>query len=145
MSAFALEFHESDPSGAIDALARTQGGWVNLQPGVREEDEPPPRSPFSGLLTARGPDVPIATWVPGERSAGIQHATGPKAARTLASAGVPVPDGWRVVQDHPRRGLVVVVPDAVDDATVVGWLLRATRTLCPVDITADWLATIYAP
>jgi hypothetical protein len=138
-----LEFHESDPSPALAALARAPKGWLNLQPGMYDEDVPEPRGLVAALFTARGPEVPIATWVPEESSAGIQHAAGPKAAARLAEAGIPVPDGWRVVQDHPKRGLVVVVPKGTADADVVAWLLPAARALCRVPLTGDWLASVY--
>ena len=54
---------------------------------------------------ARGPTVPLATWTPGE--IGIQHAAGQQVVRTLAERGVPVPEEWYVVSDHPKRGLVL--------------------------------------
>jgi hypothetical protein len=138
-----FEFQESDTAPVLAALARSGGGWLNLQPGMRDDDVPEPRTLFGTLFTARGPQVPIATWVPAEDSAGIQHAAGPKAAARLAEAGVPVPDGWRVVQDHPKRGLVMRVPQGTPDADVITWLLAAARELCGVPLTGDWLASVY--
>ena len=38
---------------------------------------------------------------------GVLHPTGNKVVARLAEAGVPMPDGWVVRQDHNRRGLVV--------------------------------------
>ena len=140
-----LEFTEPNSGAAVAALERAgTGAWLNLQPGALEEDIPPPRGLFGAMFTARGPQVPIATWVPSESSAGVQHAAGPKAAARLADAGVHVPDGWRVVQDHPKRGLVVAVPAGTDNETVVDWLLAAARALCTVPRTGDWLATVYS-
>ena len=114
-------------------------GWVNLQPGVAEEDLPPPTSSLFGLFTARGPVIPLCTWHPGERSAGVQHATGPKVVTRIE-----VPQGWRVVQDHPRRGLVVRVPADVEDLDVLQWLVAAGVRLCPVPTTGQWLAELHA-
>ncbi len=37
---------------------------------------------------------------------GLMHPTGHKAVARLAEAGVAVPDGWVVRQDHARRGLL---------------------------------------
>src|SRR5439155_25368450 len=93
-------------------------GWVNMQPGVAEEHLPPPSSGLFGLFSSRGPTIPLCTWHRGERSAGVQHGTGPKVASRIE-----VPRGWRVAQDHPRRGLVVRVPADVSDVDVLRWLV----------------------
>jgi hypothetical protein len=66
--------------------------------------------------------------------------------QTLGERGVPVPAGWSVTQDHPRRGLVVrpvtgTTPEALDE--VLAWLLAATRALCPVPRTGEWRAYCY--
>src|SRR5205823_1167968 len=95
---------------SMDQLAESGKGWVNLSPALDEDEEPPPRSSTFGLFSGRGPDVPLCTWVPGPPvQAGIQHGTGTKAVRVLRDLGEPVPNGWRVTQDHSRRGLVVLI------------------------------------
>jgi hypothetical protein len=76
-------------------------------------------------------------------SLGIQHATGTKAARRLADHGCPVPQGWRVTQDHPRRGLVVDVIPEEEPAVILGWLLDAGWVLCPPDTTGWWNAVVH--
>ena len=53
------------------------------------------------------------------------------------------------LQDHPKRGLVLV-PTAGDHRrdeldTVLDWLLRATGALCPVRRTGEWRALVYVP
>ena len=48
-------------------------------------------------------------------SVGLMHPTGGKAIARLALAGIDLPDGWVVRQDHVRRGLVLRTA-----ATVVG-------------------------
>ncbi len=75
--------------------------------------------------------VPLATWTPGE--IGIQHMAGARFARFLADKGVPVPEEWYVVADHPRRGLVVRTYDA-PEAEVLRWLVRAATVACPIEI-----------
>lgn len=115
-------------------------GWVNMQPGVGEEDLPPAGGNLFGLFAARGPVVPLCTWHPGERAAGVQHATGPKLASRIE-----VPLRWRVIQDHPRRGLVVRVPVDVADIEVLRWLVEVGTRLCPIPTTGRWLAELHAP
>jgi hypothetical protein len=115
-------------------------GWVNLQPEVADAGEDPTTSGFFAVFGARGPAVPFCTWMPGERSAGIQHGTGPK----LASR-IDVPAGWRVAQDHPRRGLVVRVPDGVADEVVLAWLLATGEVLCARPLLGRWVAEVHNP
>ena len=54
----------------------------------------------------------MGTWAPAQgrepATIGIEHGQGPRVVRTLADRDVAVPEGWRVAQDHARRGLVVV-------------------------------------
>src|SRR5436309_2937892 len=103
-----IDFRIDDRAAVIarmDGLARTGQGWINLSPAL-DEDEPPPRSSNFGLFSGRGPDVPLCTWVPGTPTqVGVQHGAGPKVADVLRTLGEPVPEGWRVTQDHSRRGL----------------------------------------
>ena len=109
-----------DDSAVVAAMLELSGahdGWINLHPEVRPEDEPPPRSGLTTLLLA-GPvhDIPVLTWVAGKLnqhqevqadSIGVQHAAGVRVLARLATAGLALPEDWKLVQDHPRRGLVV--------------------------------------
>lgn len=114
-------------------------GWINLQPEVAEADvEEGDRSGYFGIFGARGPAVPFATWHAGDRSVGIQHGTGPKVARRIA-----VPAGWRVVQDHPKRGLVAKVPAGVATEEVLRWLLAVGEELCPAPLLGRWVAEVH--
>jgi len=131
----------------LAALAGT--GWINFDAGVDKDTPVPPRSLLGNVLAARGPDLPHCSWVPepnAPTSIGIQHASGTKAVARLAAAGMPLPAGWRMMQDHPRRGLVLAVPassapDDLDELLV--WLLRAGRELSTVPLNGFWLATIH--
>jgi len=125
----------------MDELARAGRGWINLWPAVDPDDEPPPRSVLGGLITARGPEVPLCTWTP--ESIGVQQATGPRTAARLASLGLAVPDGWRVTQDHPKRGLVLQVPADADHDRVLGWLLQAGTLLSAVTVGTAWRAQVH--
>jgi hypothetical protein len=148
-----VEFEETRRGAVVRRMARmaeAQAGWINLSPGLDVEEPPPARSALSSLLAARGPLVPMGTWVPAHgrepATVGIEHGEGPRAVRTLEDRDVAVPPGWRVAQDHPRRGLVVVPRPAATDQerdAVLAWLLRATAALCPVRRSGQWRAYCY--
>jgi hypothetical protein len=133
-------------------LAGSRTGWVNFTPGLDVDEPPPERGVLSQIFGAKGPVVPLATWNPQGRpdrdpfNLGIQHAQGVKAVQTLADAGMPLPEGWRRLMDHPKRGLVLAAPPTTDpDELDLGldWLLRATGYLCPVPRTGEWRALVY--
>ena len=139
---------------AMNELAAVHDGWVNLHPQVRPEDEPPPRSGLTTLLLA-GPvhDIPVCTWVAGKLSrdgvqpdsVGVQHAAGARVLRRLVEAGLAMPEGWKLVQDHPRRGLVVAPPPGTDNGEILSWLLEAGTILSVVRLTGEWQAEVHEP
>ena len=126
-------------------LAQSKKGWMNLSPALDEDEEPPPRSSTFGLFSGRGPDVPLCTWVPGPPvEIGIQPGAGAKAVHVLRDMGQHVPDGWRVTQDHSRRGLVVVIPDGTSNEQVLDWLLKAGTALAShLKLAGWWRAAVY--
>ena len=128
----------------MDELARSGKGWINLSPAL-DEDEPPPRSSTFGLFSGRGPDVPLCTWVPGTPTqVGIQHGAGPKVVKVLQNLQEAVPDGWRVTQDHSRRGLVAILPEGTGNEQALDWLLRAGTALAAhLKLAGWWRAAIY--
>jgi hypothetical protein len=148
-----VEFRPPDTGAVVAAMTdmtAEQRGWITLQPGVRAEDAPPPRSLFGALFSGTGPPVPVCTWVAPEASQkpphaelGILHQAGPKAVRTLTETGVPVPDRWVVLADHPRRGLVVAVHPDSPAGDVLDWLLRAGQALSRVPLTGAWQAAVH--
>jgi hypothetical protein len=151
-----VAFSVTEPAtvvGFMDDLAAVHDGWINFQPEVRPEDEPPHHSGLSVLLAGVVHDVPVATWVPGKvvrdalrpDSIGIQHAVGARVLGRLTTAGVGLPEGWRVVQDHPRRGLIVAPGPGTDHATLLAWLLEAGTALSAVRLTGRWRAEVYLP
>ena len=74
---------------------------------------------------------------------GLQHGAGRRIKAHLAELGHPVPDGWVVLQDYVRKGLVVAVPPDVPHADVVAWLLAAARAASPVPLRGTWRASVY--
>ncbi len=147
-----LDVDPAELGPLVAALAGVPGGgWVNCSPEVADEDRPPPQGPFAIFGTV-GPAVPTATYVPSRpgrggavqpAEAGIQHGAGRRAALRLRQSGPGIPAGWRVVQDHPRRGLVVRLPDGVPDGDVLRWLVDAAAALCSVPTTGRWRASVY--
>ena len=132
------------------SMADSGSGWINLSPGLDVDVPPPPRSALGSLLGSRGPTVPLGTWTPAHRrdpaSVGIHHGEGPRAVALLAERGVTLPEGWRRLQDHPKRGLVLIPTPAISAEQldeVLDWLLRATGALCPVRRTGEWRAYCY--
>jgi hypothetical protein len=155
-----LEFLRAEPDAVLErmtTMAAAHRGWINLRPRVYDEDDDDgaaPRGQGAGLFSvfgSAGPPVPLCTWAPGEErrrgverpSVGMQHAVGPKAARWLAEFGTPVPDGWLVTQDHPKRGLVVRPPADATAQAVLGWLLEAGDAVCRLPLTGWWRAAVF--
>jgi hypothetical protein len=148
-----VEFHERHRAAVVHRMAlmaEAGSGWINLSPGLDVDVPPPPRSALASLVGARGPTVPLATWAPATRrdpaTIGIHHGEGPRTIAQLAERGIALPEGWRRLQDHPKRGLVLVpTPGTSDDEldAVLDWLLRATGVLCPVPRTGEWRAYCY--
>lgn len=140
-----IEFHPDDAGDVTDrmrAMAAADDGWITLQPGFDEADLPAgASSSFFSIFSGIGPPVPECTWTPTE--IGVRHGSGPKALARLAELGCTVPAGWRPLQDHPKRGLVLVIPRDADPAEVLAWLLRAGQLLTRVPLTGDWRAAIY--
>lgn len=148
-----IEFQPADPHvviAAMDALNAAQHGWITLQPGIRPEDTPPERSILGALFSGTGPPVPVCTWVAPEASqkpphaeVGILHQAGPKVVRRLRDGGIDIPEGWVVLADHPRRGLVVAVHPDSAHGDVLDWLLRAGAALTRVPLTGTWQASVH--
>jgi hypothetical protein len=148
----AIEFVDTDRDAVLAAMAEVAdgSGWVNVQPVVDPDELPPSGSVLFGIFSSRGPMVPLCTWTPAGlskrdtyASLGVQHPTGTKAAARLAERGVPINDGWRVMRDSPKGGLVVGVPADEAHSTVLDWLLRAGRALLPADNHGKWVAFVY--
>jgi len=126
-------------------------GWINIEPVIDDQHLPAEPGPFA-FLGGSTHQVPVVTWMPGRRqgdrqikptTVGLQHASGPHVAWRLRDLGQPVPVGWKITQDHPRRGLVADVPADADNGAVVGWLLRAATSVSQVEMTGRWTAAVH--
>lgn len=116
----------------LEDIRLRPGSWCNLsfeEVGDSGEHE----SPLFGFIAARGPANALATIMRDTPESlltvGIQHRAGTQAARQLREAELPIPEGARVRQDHPRRGLVVEWPDDATSDELADWLFAAMRVL----------------
>jgi hypothetical protein len=152
-----LEFDPTATGAVVERMARLAGaedGWVNLLPGVvdDEADDPLRPSALSSLLGSAQSSVTMGTWMParhGRRARdvtlGIMHPRGRRAVAQLAGVGIPLPEGWRVRQDHNRRGLIVLPPESAPHADVLAWALQAGAALSTAPLTGQWQARVYEP
>lgn len=151
-----LEFEPGEPAAVLAVMAELAAvpagaGWLTLDPAIDERFPPPEPSTFGRLVSGRGPVVPRVTWVPANTarrspepvSVGILHATGAQAVERLAGKGIPLPERWRVVADHSKRGLVAWVPIEVPDEDVLAWALEAGRALTRIPLTGRWRAAVH--
>jgi hypothetical protein len=139
METLRIELPDGDITPLLEHVEAAR--FINLSPGV-DEDDVPPRSLLGNLFGARGPDVPLATWTPGE--IGLQHSAGQRVARTLAARGVPVPEEWYVVKDNPKHGLVLRTYQT-PVADVLRWLVQAAAAVCPLPMVGPWVAGVRLP
>jgi hypothetical protein len=152
-----IEFTPPD-EGAVASELRTLraagSGWINLMPGIDEEaSDIHPRAGLFAFFGNTAAPVTMTTLMPPKKdrseteglTIGVMHPTGGKAVARLAEAGVTVPDGWVVRQDHARRGLLVRTPVGVAESDVLEWSLRAGTALCRAEMTGRWRAVVYLP
>ncbi|MCC6436447.1 MAG: hypothetical protein IT196_15530 [Acidimicrobiales bacterium] len=130
---------------AVEQVLRRGTGWINVQPDLDDVD--PRAHSRPSFFSGRGRVVPLSTFVPssggGEHQVGVEHGAGKHAARQLHDAGVAFPDGSRLVQDHPRRGLVIAVPNGTAPTAIAALLVQAGSHLTVVPLGDRWIAEIY--
>jgi hypothetical protein len=132
-------------------------GWINLLPGLEIDQDQRATVPvpigLSALFGNRQAPVTMCTLMPASPgkqaldgvTVGLLHPTGGRAVARLAEAGVPLPAGWVVRQDHNRRGLVVRAPRGASEQEVIWWSIRAGTALCREEMTGEWQAVVYLP
>jgi hypothetical protein len=142
-------------AGFLRVVTEAGRGWINLMPGVEidEDQRTNVSTGLSALFGNRQAPVTMCTLMPASPSkqafdgvtVGILHPSGNKVVARLADAGVPLPDGWVVRQDHNRRGLVVRAPRGAPEGEIIGWSIRAGTVLCQEEMTGEWRAVVYLP
>jgi hypothetical protein len=152
-----IEFTPPDVAAVaheLGALRAAGAGWVNLMPGIDEDaSDVHPRAGLFAFFGNNAAPVTMTTVMPPKKdrsdteglTVGIMHPTGGHAVERLAEAGVLVPEGWLVRQDHARRGLLLRTPVDVTDTEVMDWSVRAGTALCRAEMTGRWRAVVYLP
>jgi hypothetical protein len=133
-------------------LAASQDGWINVLPTDEARDDGPPRLGFLALFGGGSSGVTMCTWIPGSLehhgnalpSLGITHNQARRVVAKLQSGAAAIPDGWRVEQDHPRRGLIIRLPPDEAPEKVLAWGIRAVGVLSSSTAPVKWVADVYA-
>lgn len=152
-----VQFRSGNPGEVVermaDIVARNTGKeWLNLQPWVDVEQQPKV-SLLRHIFSSRGQPVPTGTWVPGHTAGkepthsevGLQHGSGVGAIARLNEAGVHAPEGWVLLQENTRRGLVWAVERGFDLEATLVFMLRAAAELSGVPTDDRWLAGFVQP
>ena len=152
ISATRIEFDLEDLDDVLDAMARFtehHNGWINLQPNIDPADAPPAPSLIAQLFRSSAPDIALATWTPptakrpdGPQTIGVQHRLGNRLIPILDDLGVARHEGWRRIQDSPRRGLVAEIPADVAHQLVLEWLMHITVAVTAAPSTGSWIAAV---
>ena len=153
-----IEFTPDDIDAVVQGVAgmiERGAGWMNIEPIVGEVamDEIRRSAPpaIVRVFSGRGGKIPFGTFVPGDHrkdkfgQVGLEHSAGPRGLQQLRDAGVVLPAGWRMRQDHGKRGIVCDVPRDESPAVIVRWILDASLQLCEIDLTGWWTAVISVP
>ena len=147
-----VEFDPAERAGILDVMAEMTAagkGFINLEPHLDDVDRN--NGPAAGIFAVFSVtrNAPLCTWSapaankkrPVPVLIGVQHGLNAKAAPRLPERGVIVPPGWRVVQDHPKKGLVLAVPPTEPAEAMLDWLVRAGEALSPSS-PRGWQASI---
>jgi len=155
-----IEFDADRPIALVqrvEQLIEDRNGWVNFQAIIENQliDGPPARAGVFGWFSSKGPTAPICTWVPGELirkggiapdQIGIQHPGGPRAVLTLRENGLALPEHWKRVSDHPKRGLVLsstATTSPTDAKPAIEWIIAASRILAGHQLPTVWGAMVH--
>ena len=143
-----LEHTERVTMAMANFTARGRG-WINIEPELPPDVAPSDRAPLTRYFRRNSPEVALGTWMPpierddSPQQVGLQHALGVRIAPYLEKWNLVLPEGWRRVQDSPRRGLLLAVPADTAHDEVLSWLLRAIVAATRKETTGRWTATIY--
>ncbi|MEC7715270.1 MAG: hypothetical protein VYC14_04900 [Actinomycetota bacterium] len=124
--------------------------WFNIEPDV-DERSIHTGSIFWKAFSSRGPRIPQFTWTsatdrkgnyqPSE--IGLTHPTGIAVLERIKSFQINIPDEWRLIQDHPKRGIVFQLPATYDSEEVVMFATSVIPVVSPFEF-AESFKLIYS-
>jgi len=140
--------HVESVLDAMNGFAERGQGWVNVQPEISPDAVRPTRSGLTQYFRRNSPDAALGTWMAppaggAEANLGLQHALGERIGPHLDGWNLALREGWRRVQDSPRRGLLVSVPASESLEVVLGWLLDVTSLATRPETTGHWTVSLY--
>ncbi len=114
--------------------------WFNIEPNV-DRDSVHTGSIFWKAFSSRGPRIPQFTWTsatdrkgiyqPSE--VGLTHPTGASVLDRIQNFQINVPDEWRLIQDHPKRGIVFQLPTTYDPEEVIIFATSVIPVVSPFE------------
>ena len=114
--------------------------WFNIEPDV-DERSIHTGSIFWKAFSSRGPRIPQFTWTsatdrkgnyqPSE--IGLTHPTGIAVLERIKGFQINIPDEWRLIQDHPKRGIVFQLPATYDSEEVVMFATSVIPVVSPFE------------
>ena len=119
--------------------------WFNIEPDV-DERSIHTGSIFWKAFSSRGPRIPQFTWTsatdrkgnyqPSE--IGLTHPTGIAVLERIKGFQINVPDEWRLIQDHPKRGIVFQLPATYVSEEVVMFATSVIPVVSPFEFAGSF-------
>ena len=119
--------------------------WFNIEPDV-DERSIHTGSIFWKAFSSRGPRIPQFTWTsatdrkgnyqPSE--IGLTHPTGIAVLERIKGFQINVPDEWRLIQDHPKRGIVFQLPATYVSEEVVMFAMSVIPVVSPFEFAGSF-------
>ena len=119
--------------------------WFNIEPDV-DQRSVHTGSIFWKAFSSRGPRIPQFTWTsatdrkgnfqPSE--IGLTHPTGIAVLERIQSFQINVPNGWQLIQDHPKRGIVFQLPKTYDPEEVVVFATSVIPVVSPFEFAGSF-------
>ena len=119
--------------------------WFNIEPDV-DERSIHTGSIFWKAFSSRGPRIPQFTWTsatdrkgnyqPSE--IGLTHPTGIAVLERIKGFQINIPDEWRLIQDHPKRGIVFQLPATYYSEEVVMFGTYVIAFFIPFDFAGSF-------
>ena len=119
--------------------------WFNIEPDV-DERSIHTGSIFWKAFSSRGPRIPQFTWTsatdrkgnyqPSE--IGLTHPTGIAVLERIKGFQIKIPDEWRLIQDHPKRGIVFQLPATYHSEEVVMFATSVIPVVSPFEFAGSF-------